>query len=156
MSGLLLQSNSMSGLSQMSQLQGLSAMQPPQQQQAPDPQQSSKDSYFLQKQLEVMIDMHNKKTAAEIESMKTTISMLQEEVSALRRMMHDAPRQAAPSQGHGSHSAPSHHESSGQSLRPFVEERPRTDVTKPIDRNGVAPADVAIDKFFNFGSGRKR
>jgi hypothetical protein len=40
---------------------------------------------------------------------------------------------------------------SGQQVLTNDEEAPRRNITKPIDRNNVAPADVSVEKFFYFG-----
>lgn len=131
---------------------------------------------FMQRQMEILLDVHGKKLMAEMTKMTETLMRLEMEIGSLRKMVHEG---GAPKGGHAVvHTAPQLNLNSpgfsqsqypsyaqpqqyseqprGMPQQPAMREdgRPMVDLNKPIDRNGVAPCDVSIDKFFNFGTRR--
>jgi hypothetical protein len=109
------------------------------------------DDYFLQKQLELMMDMNNKRVNAEITKMNETITRLNDEVRDLRRQMGSGARRVESA-------VPIVNASSGEVVnRPDAPERP-VFTPKPEEPKQTSPRmgnyqtdDVSIDKFFYFG-----
>ncbi|MBS3130831.1 hypothetical protein J4212_00205 [Candidatus Woesearchaeota archaeon] len=119
--------------------------------------------YMLDKKLEIMFDMNNKKLYAEITELKKAVIGLSEEVASLKKAQAQSRHSAsAPSyeepirhQPEPVHQAPqihavqNHNSQSGETRSDDGRTRARTG-----DYN---PDDVSIDKFFYFGNkGQKR
>lgn len=103
--------------------------------------QSNSDSLLMQKQFELMMDMNNKKIAAEFIKMNDTIAKLNNEVGELRKFMNEN-RQP-------------------QKTLTNVAPEIKTPVAVKKDETQARPRygdykseDVAIDKFFYFGNKR--
>jgi hypothetical protein len=75
----------------------------------------------------------------DIKELKLLVGKLQQEVSDARIGQSSTRRHSDPQQTLG--------ESDGTNES---SERPKRDSSRPIDRNKVAPADVSVEKFFNF------
>lgn len=58
-----------------------------------------------------------------------------------------------PQQWGAPHDAPTHNQWN-QACPPQIQAQVRAPEPKPIDRNGVAPADISVEKFFYFGNKR--
>jgi len=95
------------------------------------------DDLLMQK-IELTLDMQNKKVLAELAKVREEVSLLREEVVALKK----ARPAAAPSPA------------TQPASQPPTEKTPSDATDKPIDRNGVAPSEVSIEKMFYFGNKR--
>ncbi|RJQ15715.1 hypothetical protein C4573_06200 [Candidatus Woesearchaeota archaeon] len=109
---------------------------------------------LIQQKVQVMIELATKKLQGDINALQTELQTVKNDLanvhSQVKKGMHaEIAREASYSQ---------------QQFQPQqqqvvkntyynTEDRPPLD--KPIDRNGVAPADVSIEKFFYFGGKRK-
>ncbi|MEK6917199.1 MAG: hypothetical protein AABW92_05650 [Nanoarchaeota archaeon] len=80
---------------------------------------------FLQKQIEIMIEMNNKKFVSELQQLKNRIDLLENEVK----------------------------QNNARKVTAYSENKSieKKDINRPIDRNEVSPSDVTIEKFFYFG-----
>jgi len=99
-------------------------------------QGSMQQDYMMQKKMEILLDMNNKKFAAEIIKLNSTVTRLETELNDLKRKVNTGSQQRT---------------ASGPVQTQLAEDTQQRDNTKPIDRNGVSPSDVSIEKFFNFG-----
>ena len=106
------------------------------------------DHFFVQRMVEVMLDINNKKVFNEINTLKSEVSRLNEMLSELNRKtaeirnaeqqknIRDFPESVAPAAQAAPVSAP----------------RARTNETVSRPRYGdYQPEDVSVDKFFYFG-----
>lgn len=116
------------------------------------PQQAPQEDYFAQKRIEVMIDMANKKVFAEMQQLKQTIQRLENDVAELRKR----------TSGASFSSQPGMQPAQQQTQRPTgsstqMSFSPEKKVSADVPRYGhYTSDDVSVEKFFNFGSGRKR
>lgn len=104
------------------------------------------DTYLLEQKFQLLMDMGNKKLQQEIAALKTTVSMLQDEVRNLRNDRRNAaleqPRQASVI------------ESSAPAVKAASDEGyvPKSNVKEAHPRLGnYSSEDVSIEKFFNYG-----
>lgn len=104
---------------------------------------SNSDNYFMQKQIEIMIDINNKKITNELNNMKEILSKLSEEISDIKRnlnanrVIQRAEPVAIPDNNtniNQNNTRPNN----GQPLRPRY--------------GDYKPGDVSINKFFYFGN----
>jgi hypothetical protein len=131
--------------------------------------------------IEVLLDMQAKKITAELTKLREELSQVKEELRkelhAARQDTHsqgparvqmyaDVPphQEAAPVPRYAQQEQPRyaqepHHSNQGYGQPVYADAMPqgqrtheRPPETKPIDRNGVAPADVSVEKFFNFSN----
>ncbi len=107
--------------------------------------------YFMQKRIELMIDVANKAVLSEVNMVKQTMVQLERELIDLRKRIHDAQ---------------AHHEAPRPVQQPIMQEQaaavsapsftPEKKVSADVPRYGhYTSQDVSIEKFFNF-SGKKR
>jgi hypothetical protein len=103
---------------------------------------------MLARKIEVLLEMQSKRMMTELLGMKEQIVTLTNEVTELKKAAARGRMNAAPSQvvQPAAQVAASSH---AQAAAP-VAHAPQQ-AAEPIDRNGIAPADVAIDKIFYFG-----
>ena len=104
------------------------------------------DDYMLQKKLEIMIDINNKKISAELNSMRSVINKFNEELAEIKKNLNgNAQRLNAVSlntNANDSHQTDFRRTGSSEQMA-----KPRT--------GDYEPKDVAIDKFFYFGNKTK-
>ncbi|MBI2130005.1 hypothetical protein HYU07_07305 [Candidatus Woesearchaeota archaeon] len=103
------------------------------------------DTYLLEQKFQLLMDMGSKKLQQEIAALKTTVSMLQDEVRNLRNDRRNAaleqPRQASVAESASAVKAASNEE--------YV---PKSNVKEAHPRLGnYSSEDVSIEKFFNYG-----
>jgi hypothetical protein len=97
---------------------------------------------LLTQKIELILEMNGKKLLTEIGKLREELSGLKEEVAGLKKATRfgagapEPPQQQWPQQA------------------PPQQAAPERRLDKPIDRNGVAPADVSIEKIFYFGNKR--
>jgi len=100
-----------------------------------------------QQKIQVMIDLATQKFKKEIEDLKTKISGFESEIGSLRSKLMSSQQQPI--------RPVMQEESSKPQTRLNVQEHSRPETSKEaIDRNGVAPADVSIEKMFYCGNKR--
>ncbi len=108
------------------------------------------DDYFLQKQLEIMMDMNNKRVAAELARMGETITRLNGEMRDIRRQLASGARRAEAV----TISVPIVNAHTGEVVNK-QESNPalrNEEVKQPSPRTGNCQTeDVSIEKFFYFG-----
>lgn len=99
------------------------------------------------KQIEVLLDIHAKKLMAEIHQLREELSRTKEEI--LKGLKEVSARQDTPAPV----AAPVAQPATETPVQPVPQdataEAPAS--TAPIDRNGVAPAEVSIEKIFYMG-----
>lgn len=98
-----------------------------------------------QQKIQVMIDLATKQLRNELDTMKSKLGVFEDEIARLRSQALAAknrPSQPVPQQ---EPQAPPQ-----QQLKQASEEKDSSQ--NPIDRNGIAPADVAIEKMFYCGN----
>ena len=104
------------------------------------------EDYLLQKKLEIMIDINNKKISAELNSMRSVINKFNEELAEIKKNLNgNAQRLNAVSlntNANDSHQTDFRRTGSNEQMA-----KPRT--------GDYEPKDVAIDKFFYFGNKTK-
>ena len=108
--------------------------------------------------IEVLLDMQAKKLQAEIVSLKDELSRVKEDLRKEIKAVRQDPTHQRVGEQHiqmysdvPQRSQPAPHQpvyASGNGQQP---EAPRA-ADKPIDRNGVAPADVSVEKIFYMGN----
>ena len=85
----------------------------------------------------------------EIKDLKEHVGKLQQELNDVR--VNNVPKRVQPSQSQINTGEIA--QEGQQRLTPTNEAHvPKKDLNQPIDRNGISPNDVAIDKFFYFGT----
>jgi hypothetical protein len=116
------------------------------------------DDYFLQKQLEIMIDMNNKKVAAELARMGETITRMNDEMRDIRRQLSSGARRTE----NVTASVPIVNIATGEVMnkqaaesRPVISNAPplrNEQPQQPSPRMGnYQTQDVSIEKFFYCG-----
>lgn len=103
------------------------------------------------KQVEVLLDIHSKRIIKEIIALKEELSRTKEE---LRRELKEVRRQQdlpVSPQAQSQFSAPAAPAVSAEQKFQPQHHQPAA-ASAPIDRNGVAPSDVAIEKIFYVGN----
>lgn len=104
------------------------------------------DTYLLEQKFQLLMDMGNKKVQQEITALKTTVSMLQDEVRNLRNERRNAALEQSRQASVIESAAPAAKAASNEE---FV---PRSNVKEAHPRLGnYSSDDVSIEKFFNFG-----
>lgn len=112
------------------------------------------------RRIELLLDMQMKKMLAEIGGMREELQQLRSEVSQLKRSGgYSAPPQAPPQQyaAAAMAAAPStqavayEQHAQPQAAQPPEQRQERRPNDKPIDRNGIAPSQVSIEKIFYCG-----
>ena len=113
--------------------------------------EQSFDDFFLQKKIEFLMDANNKKIAKEMTNLQSMISQLHDEIKELKKNGPVHVEAAAPVQAFV------------QPVQPVAPQPLPQQVTPPKPASDVRPRygdytsdDVSIEKFFNYGSGRKR
>lgn len=101
------------------------------------------DSFFIQKQMETMLEINNKKLVSEISALKDSVSKLSQEISDLKKMRVSQP---APEPRHEPRQETLRQEPSSQQQSSSSDLRPRYG-----DYN---PEDVSVTKMFYFGNKR--
>jgi len=102
------------------------------------------DDFLIQKKIELIIDMNNKKFSAEINKMNSMIVRLSEEIAQLKMNIQN-------------HAAAPVKENTAEIQQRIIEEvkTERVADDKPKPRFGdYKPGDVDINKFFYFGTKR--
>lgn len=105
-------------------------------------QTSSNDDYFIQKKLEIMMDMYNKKVANEFSKLNSMISKLNDEISQLKRNINNPVR--------------AEQTKIFETSTKEVKESPKNDDQAKPRYGDYKPEDVSIGKFFYCGSGAKK
>ncbi len=134
---------------------------------------------LLIQKLELVLEMNGKKTLAEFAKLREELAQLRDEIGSLKKQRAQEPRpepqqyvQQA-SQPHYPQQYPSPYGQQEQSFSRGAPEPPQgwqprgggqptqqyaepsAPATRPIDRNGVAPSEVSIEKFFYYGNKKK-
>ncbi len=121
---------------------------------------------LLTQKIELLLEMNSKKLLVEIGKLHQEVADVRDEVAALKKQQRSEP---APQPQQWQQQAPPRQEYEEQRSRapePPQGWQPRNDErseapqeqrpqSKPIDRNGVAPADVNIEKMFYFGNKKR-
>lgn len=103
---------------------------------------SNLEDYMMQKKIEIMMDMANKKIVSELDNINLRVSKLSEEVIELRRQLSEGVQKK-----HSLIIEPENKKNQADSKSINANEQ----VSKP--RYGdYTPEDVKIDKFFYFGN----
>ncbi|MBI2549129.1 hypothetical protein HYW21_07305 [Candidatus Woesearchaeota archaeon] len=117
--------------------------------------------YFLQKQVEVMIEINTKRLSHEINDLKNALQALQMEVSVLKKDMQD--NKTNMSQPRVERVMTNQDYSNPQPMQPASTAQPMTQsVQRPQDQSvkprygDYKPSDVPIEKFFYFGGNKRR
>ena len=111
-------------------------------------EQQQQPDNFMQKRVEIMIDMATKKLVAEISRLSGEVQRLDRELMELRKKVSLTSVTAAPMQSSGQQPT--------QAPR-SADFSPERKVSADMPRYGhYTSNDVSIEKFFNFGSGRKK
>lgn len=107
------------------------------------------DDYMLQKKLEIMIDINNKKISAELNGMRSVISKFNEELAEIKKSLNgNAQRLKEP--------AVSLNTSANDSRQSDFRRTGNSEQQMAKPRTGdYEPKDVSIDKFFYFGNKTK-
>ena len=108
---------------------------------------SNLDDYLLQKKLEIMLDINNKKIAAELNSMRSIIHKLNEELAEIKKSLNGNAQRPKESNADLLNTNDSRQSDSGRT-------RSNEQIAQPRSGN-YEPKDVAIDKFFYFGNKTK-
>ena len=113
-------------------------------------EQQQQPDTFMQKRVEIMIDMATKKLVAEILRLSGDVQRLDREMNDMRKKVSSA--SITPVQG--ASNIPSGQPAQPQRSADFSPERK---VSADMPRYGhYTSNDVSIEKFFNFGSGRRK
>ncbi len=120
------------------------------------------EELYTQK-VELLLEMHSKKMLGELAGLKQQLAGLQDELSALKRAQRQAPA-AAPVSYTPAISVPTAEAAQAyaaaqanpaqapQAAPPQnAAQAEGSPSSRPIDRNGIAPQDVSIEKIFYFG-----
>ncbi|MBI4149203.1 hypothetical protein HY491_02030 [Candidatus Woesearchaeota archaeon] len=99
------------------------------------------DDYFLQKQIEVLLDISSKKVMQELAVLKGMVGKLSEELGELKARE----RRAAPVE---------HQQQTTATAAPVSTPSQRQEQPVQQRYGNVKPEEVAIDKFFYFGNKR--
>ena len=102
---------------------------------------------LVQQKVQLMIELATKKLQTDIQELKTQIAGFQSDIANLRTQMHSGPTRQATSVNQGVVS-----ESPATSMQQIPNQE--APITKAIDRNGVPPSEVSIEKMFYFGNRR--
>ena len=118
--------------------------------------------------IEVLLDMQAKKINAEIKKLREELSQAKEELRKEIHARQDAFQQAGPVRTQMWADAPQMQEPQpvpryAQQETPRYpqeqgygqQQREKAPETRPIDRNGVAPSEVSVEKFFYMGNKKK-
>lgn len=112
------------------------------------------DDYFLQKRVELMIDVANRKVLAEVMRLREEMQRLQQEVTSLRK--HSVSSASIQVSQPSSMAAPMQAAQAQTDVR-RGDFSPERKVSADMPRYGhYTSQDVSIEKFFNFGSGRRK
>jgi len=118
----------------------------------PKAELSNMDEYMLQKKLELMMDMNNKKIINELSKLTTVISSINENIFQIRGLLNG---KAVVSETPANESRVVH------KIEPAAYEKNQSEINKvknddkPKPRYGdYKPEDVSIDKFFYFGKNK--
>ncbi len=103
-----------------------------------------------QQKIQVMINLATQKFKSEIDELRGKVKQFETEISSLRNQLVSARQQSQNNPIHQANNEPQTRLSLGQQSS-AIENEP---AKQPIDRNGVAPADVSIEKMFYFGNKR--
>lgn len=107
---------------------------------------------FAQKRVEIMMDMATKKVQAEMQQLRQQVQKLEGEVSDLRRRVSEQAAQQPVQRVF----APVEQASHSVQQRP-IDFSPERKVSADTPRYGKYTSDdVSVEKFFNYGTGRKR
>ncbi len=121
---------------------------------------------LLTQKIELLLEMNSKKLLAEIAKLHQEVADVREEVAAFKKQQRSEPapqppwqqQQTPPRQEYDDYQR-SRAPEPPQGWQPRNDERPEPQeqrpANKPIDRNGVAPADVNIEKMFYFGNKKR-
>jgi len=102
-----------------------------------DPGETMEDQLMM-KQVEVLLDIHTKKLQSQIAELKEELSRVRDDI---RKSVKEVRREDPPA-------SPSVPTAQSSEFQP----RATAPSSQPIDRNGVAPEDVSIEKIFYSGS----
>ena len=102
------------------------------------------DNFFIQKQVETMLEINNKKLVSEISALKDSVSKLSQEISDLKKMRVSQP---APEP---------RHEPRQETLKqePVNEQRATSSESLRPGYGDYNPEDVSVTKMFYFGNKR--
>lgn len=103
-----------------------------------------------QQKIKVMIELATQQFRSEIDSLKNKIKGFETEISSLRGQL----MQARSFQQSTTQQDPVYEERQEPQKRFQTQPQEKEPARSPIDRNGVAPADVSIEKMFYFGNKR--
>ncbi|MBU0628663.1 MAG: hypothetical protein KKC75_05705 [Nanoarchaeota archaeon] len=105
-------------------------------------QQNMNPDFFIEKKIELMMDMHSKKFANEITSIKEAINSLTKEISDIKRNLSEHKPTIRQEQ-----------------IKKFEEPQPERQQATPSKGNArygeYGPQDVSIEKFFYSGSNKR-
>lgn len=99
---------------------------------------------LTQQKIQIVVDMATKELKQELASLKGRVECFQGEISSLRSQLQDAKS--------SDFSGAVQTEPQQTLVREEPAQQPKQQETKPIDRNGVAPSDVSIEKMFYCGN----
>ena len=102
------------------------------------------DDYLLQKKIEIMIDINNKKIASELSNVRATIGKLNEEIGEIKKHFNDKLRFKTEFNDNTVSNKDNNRDSFNRTKNNEQVPRPRY--------GDYEPKDVAIDKFFYFGN----
>lgn len=109
--------------------------------------------------IEVLLDMHRKQLQSEFAKLHSEVKELKEELSRIGREVRGARQEGHGQQFAAPQAPPQAQPQWQQAQQPQGWQQPTGQVqreqrpaSQPIDRNGVSPADVSIEKFFYTGS----
>ena len=110
------------------------------------------DDYLIEKKIEIMMDMHSKKVAGELNRIKEAINNLSREISEIKRHVSENRQPAKQEQIRKFESSESVQEPNTEKRQ----EQASTKGTQGQTRYGeYQPKDVSIEKFFYSGSNKK-
>lgn len=120
-----------------------------------DNQPASMDGFFLQKQIEILIDINNKKLAGEFKKINEAIIRLNEEVSDLRRQLNEG-LTVQRAQSPRAEPAPIANASQDNPTSPREHGVLKSSEQLLRQRCGdYTSEDVSVSKFFYFGNKKK-
>ena len=104
------------------------------------------DDYFIQKKVELMMDMNNKKISEELKNLHSMIAQLTTQVSEIKRGLNENRFSAVREQ-------PVEHKTVKSEEQKELIEKPKKNDEAPKPRYGDYKSDdVSINKFFYFGN----
>jgi hypothetical protein len=114
---------------------------------------------LLTQKIELILEMNGKKLLTELGKLREELSGLKEEVAGLKKATRfgsgaTEPQQPYPQQAPPQQWPQAPPQQQWPQQAPPQQTAPERRLDKPIDRNGVAPADVSIEKMFYFGNKR--